>query len=429
MGMKKSAKAVACMLALVGNDAWSQPVDPEVHLDNAEKAVWSARKAVKRQVPMTAGAESATIDLRDKLDKLGSQRSFSGDSDGAMAAFDELFAVDHRQHGRSADDLDRFAAARAEDALEAIVRQARNHRIVILNEAHHVPLHRAFAMRLARELRKIGYTWLACETFETTPFGKGYLALSDGYYLREPVFAHFLRDAAAEGWKMVQYEPMDDEPQDDAAVSSEMRESGEARNLVERVFARDPNAKLLIFVGYGHLMEMPKVGNGVGTAQMAAHLKHLTGLDPLTVEQTIMMGHTDVIAEPPMYRRATAREQRGSPFVLRAPDGKYEVFGGYRFAVDIQVTHPRSVNDSMTGRPTWMRDLAQLRPVDVPKALLPQKGTRLIYAYEKDAPADAVPSDIVKVAAGATPPQFMLPVGECRYVVGLKRAQGAPASR
>lgn len=427
--MKKIAKGVACMLALVGNQTWSQNIDPEVDLAKAEQAVGAARETVKHQIPLSASMERALGDLKSKLDILGTQRSFSGDPDGAMAAFDELFTLDHRQHGKSADDLERFAAATAEDALEAIVREARSRQIVILNEAHHVPLHRAFAMRLARELRKIGYAWLACETFETTPFQKGYLALSDGYYSREPMFAHFLRDASADGWKMVQYEPMDDEPNVDAAQSVEMRESGEARNLAERVFARDPNAKLLIFVGYGHLMEKPQVGHGVGTAQMAAHLKHLTGLDPLTIEQTIMMPHKDSVAEHPMYRRAVEREQRALPFVLRAPDGKYEVFGGYRFAVDMQVTHPRSVNDRVTGRPTWMRTLADLQPVDVPTELLPRKGTHLIYAFEKDAPADAAPSDVVKVDAGTTPPQLMLPTGDYRYVVRLQRASGARGAK
>lgn len=31
-----------------------------------------------------------------------------------------------------------------------------------------MPLHRAFAMQLARKLRKIGYEYLACEAFEET---------------------------------------------------------------------------------------------------------------------------------------------------------------------------------------------------------------------------------------------------------------------
>ena len=404
-------------LAVAASRVAAQDVDKEVNLVKAEEELSTLRNIVSRHKPAAMEAAIAEANLKSKLEQLGTQRSFVGDPDGAMAAFDELFALDQRKYSRSADDFDRLAASQPQNAVEAIVREARTHRIVILNEAHHVPLHRGFAMKLARELRKIGYTWLACETFEAIPFRKGYLSLSDGYYSREPMFGHFLRDAASDGWKMVQYEPLDDAEVSDPARQIDMREQGQARNLAERVFNRDPEAKLLIFVGYGHLTERPRAGDGSGPAMMAAYLKAFTGLDPLTIDQTTMTAHTTVKAEHPMYGVAVAREQSSAPFVLRAPGGGYEVFGGYRFAVDMQVTHPRFAVDSITQRPTWMSTLAELRPVDVPRALLPSRGSQLIYAYDKQASADAVPADIIKVDAGVTPPKFMMPKGDYRYVV------------
>jgi len=47
-------------------------------------------------------------------------------------------------------------------ALATIVKEAAGRQIVILNEGHHVPRHRAFAQQLAIELRKSGFEFLAC---------------------------------------------------------------------------------------------------------------------------------------------------------------------------------------------------------------------------------------------------------------------------
>ena len=60
--------------------------------------------------------------------------------------------------------VDMLEHAAAEDSIAAIVREARTKRVVLINETHQVPLHRAFAQRLAAELRKSGYSYLACES-------------------------------------------------------------------------------------------------------------------------------------------------------------------------------------------------------------------------------------------------------------------------
>lgn len=410
------AMAMASGLAAAGNPALAYP-DPEVDLQKAELKVRAPREVIARHAQALEEGDKARSTLSGVLQRLAAQRSFLGDTEGAIAAFDESDALARRKETSYGDDLDRLAEARAEDALEAIVREARKHRIVILNEAHHVPMHRAFAMRLARELRKAGYTWLAAETFENTPFEKGYLALSDGYYSREPVFGNFLRDAAADGWKMVQYEPFDQQASDTFEQQIERRESGEARNLVERIFAKDAAAKVFIYVGYGHLAEMPRVGNGIGTAWMAAQLKHMTGLDPLTIDQTVMMARSKPEAEPGIYGKAVARETRLSPFVLRAPGGGYEVFGSSRFKADMQVVHPRYGMDGATGRAAWLQSLAGFKPLAVPQELYPEAGAQWVFAHLAGQPADSVPADVVKLEAGKPAPQFMLRPGSYSYSV------------
>ncbi|SHN42960.1 hypothetical protein SAMN05192549_115121 [Duganella sacchari] len=310
--MIKSAFLLTALLSSIANAA---SFDPEVNLAKAEREAQRLRTQLRN--PALA-SDKVKITLNSKLQQLGNQRSFVGDSDGAMAAFDETETLHARRNaGADAGESARLEAAKAEDAISAIVREAANHRIVILNEAHHVPLHRAFAMRLARELRKLGYTWLACETFENTPLKKGYLALSDGYYSREPAFGNFLRDAAADGWKLVQYEPFDEITGETAAQQIDQRDSGEARNLVKRIFDQDPNAKAFIYVGYSHAQKVPRVGDSGGGAWMAAQLSHMTGLEPLTIDQTIMMEHVDQAAEYPLYAAAV-----GGDTAENAPAGQ-----------------------------------------------------------------------------------------------------------
>ena len=112
-------------------------------------------------------------------------------------------------------DLD---GAVARDAIDAIVEAAGNTRIVILNEAHNVSGHRAFAARVMRALRPLGYDWFAAETFtqpQPVPLvrigayanGAPFLA-SYGYYTHDPVFAEMVREAARLGYRFSDYEPV-----------------------------------------------------------------------------------------------------------------------------------------------------------------------------------------------------------------------------
>lgn len=111
----------------------------------------------------------------------------------------------------------RMVSADQRDAIDEIVARARTTNIVILNEAHHSPRDRAFALRVARALRPLGYKTLAAETFGNTPTESGetptdrlkrdrVVRLSTGSYTRDPVFARFVREALALGYEPIAYE-------------------------------------------------------------------------------------------------------------------------------------------------------------------------------------------------------------------------------
>jgi len=309
----------------------------------------------------------------------------------------------------------KIVAAMPRDAITEIVRRARATNIVILNEAHGSPRDRAFGLQVARALRPLGYSVLAVEAIRPYPIAgtplsgtdqlkaDGFARMGAGAYTRDPVFAGFLRQALALGYEPVAYD----------ATTAQMtaggdtvagREQAQADNLVSAIFAKRPAAKVFIYVGVSHVAEAP-LG---GTERMAARLKRMTGVDPLTIDQATL---TDISARS-AYDLAAARvgDRPAIFFTKRKP----LVLGLYAEAVDLQVVHPR--RSYRFGRPAWLAALGG-RPVPIPKDLVPATGRRLIQAFAATGPADAVPLDQVLVEGGGAIPMLMVPPVALRFEV------------
>ena len=401
---------ILSLMALVACTAHAQAPIPVPVFDPA--AYLAPLAAAERAAAGFPAAEARKHGF--ELQQLGMQRAFAGDTEGAIAAVD---AQSLPMSAPPPDAMAALAGVRAEDAVDAIVAQARTRRVVILNEAHHVPMHRAFAMRLAAALRKIGYAYLACETFSGGDAGvpaPGQVTTATGFYTREPTFANFVNSALADGWKLVPYDVITPpKPGQDWMDSIRAREQGEADNLVARIFAQAKDAKVFIYAGYSHAFK--SVPGAAGDIDwMAERLRRATGLDILSVDQTEFYAHPDRAAEHPLYAGLLAAFPVAAPVVLRAPDGQYAVPGVARGHVDMQVIYPRyAVHD---GRPDWLRTLAGRSPHPIPAALLPKQGRRIVKALRLDAAQDAVPADVVLVEAGKPAPVLMLPPGEFRYL-------------
>lgn len=351
------------------------------------------------------------------LQGLGMVRANAGDADGAARAFGWW-----RQLYMSGAPVQPpegvLESAAAQDAIDAIVAQARKHQVVILNEAHHIPQHRVFASRLARELRKIGFDYLACETLDdriAAPLGSGMVEKRAGFYSREPMYGEFLRSALRDKWKVVSYDSGGRTEAKDMTERMRLREQEGLENLMQRIFTRDPQARVLIYVGYDHAHERPAPGKPAPYPMLAEILAKRLGTDPLTIDQAAMFAYPDRAGEHPLYRQVLDRFTRARPFVLKAKRGGYEVLGSSRGRVDMQVVHPDDVRLTETGRPLWMSAQAGLAPHAVPSDLLPAKGRRLIQAYHMEDSSEAVPADMVMVEAGKKAPMLMLAPGRYRY--------------
>lgn len=316
---------------------------------------------------------------------------------------------------------ERYRRAEVREAVREIAGRARRTRIVILNEAHDSPRDRAFGFEVARALRAQGYSLLALEAlsnFADAAEGEramaalardGFARRRTGYYLREPIFADFLRQSLAIGYRPVAYEETSRFDDGDMMAQIARREQAQAENLAA-ILRRNPDARLFIYVGYGHAAEAA-VQRAGGTGEwMAARLKRLTGIDPLTIDQTVI---DETSARRRAYRDLAAPRLHGRPGILFVA-GTPMVEGEFTGVVDLQVIHPPV--RLIRGRPDWMLRMGR-RPVEIPRRLLPPSGRRLVQAFVASEPDDAIPLDQIVVEAGLPAPPLMLPRVRVRWAV------------
>jgi len=323
----------------------------------------------------------------------------------------------------AAADLAALAGATTRNAIDAIVERAKTTRLVILNEDHGSPRDRAFALMVARALRPLGYDVLGIETLHNAADDgeaaammaaltrNGHAGRNTGVYLRDPVFADFLRQSLALGYRPVAYEITDHNRTSDVEARIAQREQAQADQVVRRALDAHPASKVLLYVGFHHATERPQ-----GESKrhwLATRLKRMTGIDPLTIDQTTFNAYG--AGDLPLYERIADRAGT-TPSVLMAR-GKPLVVGHYAGLVDLQVVHPRTTR--IAGRPDWLAAMGRtLAPI--PADLLPTQGTRLVQAFIASEGDDTIPIDQILVTAGKTPPALMLPspgTGAVRYAV------------
>ncbi len=325
---------------------------------------------------------------------------------------------------RPPEDL---AGLRPVDAIEAIVDEARKTRVVILNEAHTSSRTRVFAHQLALELAKEGYTHMACEAFT----GNIYSATEYGYpsrnggttYLQDVFFADMVRQSLRAGMRPIHYEassiPKSWSKRTGAMEAIIYREQTQAENIVRRFFARFPEGKLFMHVGHSHAAEKPQIIEENGVKEelhwMAARLARLTGLDPLTIDQTTLLERSSPQFENPAYHalRDSGWFQGEDSIVIAKADGQgYASFGPYKGKMDMQVAHPPSI--WIEGRPSWMRLGGYRREIEIDPSWIPEAGEALLQAYVKDELEEPIAMDRVLVTEGTEWPPLLLPPGSYR---------------
>jgi hypothetical protein len=175
------------------------------------------------------------------------------------------------------------------NAAQYIITQARQQQVVMINEAHHIPYHRVFVLLMLKDFYKAGYRYLALETLDDSLINrKKYPDYNTGYYTREPLYGEMLREAMKIGFKLVQYEPIQDcdNKGSDPNYCNRFRDSLMAINLAH-FLKKNKQGKLLVYAGYGHIYE----DNDSGWKGMAQYFKQFTMIDPFTIDLTREIEH------------------------------------------------------------------------------------------------------------------------------------------
>ena len=279
---------------------------------------------------------------------------------------------------------------------ETLLPEAMTTQIVIFNEAHMMPLHRAGIFGMIEALAEAGFTHYAYESFgeDITDRTEAFIRADDVFYSNDPMHARLLRRLKARGIKLIPYE--DDRPED--------REIAQSLNLKERVFDKDPNAKLIVVGGWDHVIEHRY--NEAG-GMMAREVKERIGHDPLTISQTDCYSTSDA---PVLTTTRIGRDGEEAPFTL----------------TDYMIGHPPLTFTK--NRPDWRRALGDI-DTPVPAAFLGLDEPVIIEARRPGEPDLAVPDERLLLLPGETDIPLLLPPGTYRVEAFTKTGKvGAPVT-
>ena len=227
------------------------------------------------------------------------------------------------------------------NAKEFVMQAAFERRIVMINEAHDKPQHRAFTISLLQGLYDQGFRYLAMDMLNN--YANHNLKSVDantGHYCMEPVGGELARRALQIGFKLVSYD--DIEPGKHSASESD---SIQAVNI-NSILLQDPSAKILVHAGYAHIA---KKANAQYTP-MAIWLKKISGIDPLSIDQTNLTEQSTFNYGARFYEAVIKKYSITKPSIALINRRPINISGSDLY--DLAVIHPPTKYSH--GRPTWL---------------------------------------------------------------------------
>jgi hypothetical protein len=321
---------------------------------------------------------------------------------------------------------------KAADATDVIMQQAADRRIVLINEAHHDAHTRQLTLALLPRLRALGFDYFAAEALlnkDARLMNRGYpIGTSGSEYLHEPSYGEIVRTAIKLGFKVVSYDV-------DSGTTQE-RETGQARNLYRKVFAKDPDARLFVHAGYAHIDKAK--GRLGSTVPMAMQLQQLTGIAPLSIDQTQF--REQVPSESDAYSELVKNFPSEGPFVLvdrstgkpwSAHPDRYDVNvllppAAGQGAVESGYTQPSTIVHDMvrkqsmlahfvnTQRPEWLTLNDERFPYTISTTLCRVTTPCVVDAHYVDEDEDAIAADRYAFMQGDTVSKLYLRPGRYR---------------
>jgi hypothetical protein len=301
--------------------------------------------------------------------------SFTGDyamaSEYVTKGFDRLSDTTVKHIANEISQLKNIQYASAKDAITS---NAQYYKVIMINEAHAKPVHRAFTYSLLEDLYKAGYHYLAMETFNNYPNRcLDSLNVFTGYYTNEPIGGELVRKALQTGYTLVSYEDTA------GGHNSSQRDSVQAENIYS-ILKKDPSAKILVHAGYSHICE-EKIAN---YSPMGYWFKRISGIDPFTVEQTTMTQGSDYEYARLYYEFFTDKFSITVPSVIFQNKRPFNPM--LEMGFDLHIIHPPSVYQN--NRPSWISLNGDRQPVLIQPT---EKKLFLVQAYYQNEYKEELP--------------------------------------
>jgi hypothetical protein len=276
------------------------------------------------------------------------------------------------------------------DAASYIFNRVSKERVVMINDAYDKPRTRAFMISLLQGLYDRGFHTLAMEMLDPHNGGRPLTRLTtvSGFFSNEPMAGELIRTAIAIGYQVVPYEDTI------AKHTVNQREYAQAYNLSQWINTKDSSSRLLVYAGFDHIEEGAAAD---GRIPMAAYFKVITGIDPLTIDQTQMTENSTTADGAALYDKWIKLNNPSGPVVPVIQNKAWDPFGLHLY--DIHVIHPAT--QYIDGRPDWL----SVDGLKKPQAIIPAYRTCfLVQAYysdewDKGAPGYWVPADQTYLSA------------------------------
>jgi hypothetical protein len=315
-------------------------------------------------------------------DLLSQSVSFLGDYEAALeyqskSDTTHVSDVENRQIGKNIQLLKDIKNV---DARRFISFIAPNYSVIMLNEAYNKPLHRAFAYSLLDDLYKRGFRYLAMEMLNPMPDQElAKLTYKTGHFAAEPVAGELIRLALELGYKLVAYE----DPLGNQHTPTE-RDSIEALNIAA-VLKQDPQAKIFVYAGYGHIAEKSTTPDFI---PMGMAFKKMTGIDPLTIDQTDMCEESNFSFGKAFYNAYLGKFPVSTPSIPLNNDEPVNVTGTTLY--DLTVIHPKTTYNY--SRPTWLALSGRRQPVSIKPS---NRNIFLVQAYYQFESFGTIPGQVI----------------------------------
>lgn len=229
--------------------------------------------------------------------------------------------------------------------------------MILINEAHHMSLHRKYLIENLNELFSLGYRYLFIEALTNFKNPKinqrGIPHLDDIGIYKDPLFGNMIREALSCGFLVFAYEP------GYRNLSFEERELGMAENIM-KILDTLPKAKSIVHGGYTHIATQ---NNFNDTKLMGMHLKE--NFKVLSIDQTVHCENTSKEYETDFYR---TKSQTIENVTFYKNIGKESYY-------DISLLHPRT--KYIGNKPNWLIDNKNLRQINI-DFLIPENTKKIL---------------------------------------------------